>query len=72
MKAATVSGPSISMVASSSPTSLAVKAVSLSPSSAPFQKCGVARWRMPGTGRSKSRWLLTSPVSEAATMVTPW
>ena len=47
MKAATVSGPSASISASSSAASRAAKAASLSPGSAPFQKCGVAMWRMP-------------------------
>ena len=72
MKAATVSGPSATISASSSAARRAEKSRSLSPASAPFQKCGVAVWRTTSTGRSKSRWLFGRPVSEAATMVTPW
>ena len=71
MNAATVSGPSASISASSSPASRRANAASLSPASAPFQKCGVAVCFTLSTGRSKSRWLFGSPVSDAATMVTP-
>ena len=71
MKAATLSGPTSRILASSQPAAFRPNSSRVRPAPCSSQ-CGWSMWSMPGIGRPPCACMYFMPPSEAPAMVEPW